>query len=80
MGADMATMEMLLIMVMVVQRFRLALVAGHREEIDCVLDMLPRHGVRATLRRQRPVPARPMPASVPAVGSCPFAALHGVSA
>jgi cytochrome P450 len=58
MGVDMAMMEMLLIMVMVVQRFRIHLVAGHREEPECILDMIPRHHVRATLQRQPPlVPA-----------------------
>jgi len=80
MGADMATMEMLLIMTMVVQRFRLALVPGHREEVECILDMLPRHGVRATLRRQRPVPSKPAPVVTPSVRTCPFAAAHGVPA
>jgi cytochrome P450 len=83
MGADMATMEMLLIVVMVAQRFRLALVAGHREEPECILDMVPRHGVRATLRRQRPAAApRPVDAAAPAVNACPFAAhaAHDVTA
>jgi cytochrome P450 len=61
MGADMAMMEMLLIMVMVVQRYRIHLVSGHREEPECVLDMLPRHRVRATLHQQKAVapPAGP---------------------
>ena len=80
MGADMATMEMLLIMVMVVQRFRVALVSGHREEVECILDMLPRHGVRATLRRQRPLAAPPSAAAAPATRGCPFAAAHAASA
>ena len=53
MGADMAMMEMLLIMTMIVQKFRLHLVACHREEPECILDMIPRHHVRATLHRQR---------------------------
>jgi cytochrome P450 len=57
MGADMAIMETLLIMAMVVQRYRLHLVPCHREEPECVLDMIPRHGVRATVQRQ-PTPAR----------------------
>jgi cytochrome P450 len=57
MGVDMAIMETLLIMAMVVQRFRLHLVPCHREEPECILDMIPRHGVRATVRRQ-PAPAR----------------------
>ena len=52
MGVDMAIMETLLIMAMVVQRFRLHLVSCHREEPECILDMIPRHGVRVTLRRQ----------------------------
>jgi cytochrome P450 len=55
MGAEMAMMEMLLIMAMVVQKYRIHLVAGHREEPECILDMIPRHHVRATLRRQQPV-------------------------
>jgi cytochrome P450 len=52
MGADMAMMEMLLIMTMVVQKYRLHLVAGHREEPECILDMVPRNRVRATVHRQ----------------------------
>jgi cytochrome P450 len=52
MGVDMAMMEMLLIMVMVVQRYRVHLVSCHREELDCVLDMMPRHRVQATLYRR----------------------------
>ena len=45
-------MEMLLIMVMVVQRYRVHLVSCYREELDCVLDMMPRHRVQATLQRR----------------------------
>jgi cytochrome P450 len=52
MGVDMAMTEMLLIMVMVVQRFRVHLVSGHREEPECILDMVPRHRVRATLHKR----------------------------
>ena len=52
MGADMAVMETLLIMAMVVQRFRLHLVSCHREEPECIIDMVPRGGVPATLQRQ----------------------------
>jgi cytochrome P450 len=52
MGVDMAMMEMLIIMVMVVQRYRVHLVSYHREEPDCVLDMMPRHRVQATLQRR----------------------------
>lgn len=52
MGTDMAMMETLLIMTMIVQKFRLHLVPGHREEPECILDMIPRHHVRATLHRQ----------------------------
>jgi cytochrome P450 len=55
MGVDMAMMEMLLIMAMVVQRYRIHLVSCHREEPDCVLDMIPRNRVRATLRPQLPI-------------------------
>jgi cytochrome P450 len=52
MGADMAIMETLLIMAMIVQKYRLHLVSYHREEAECILDMVPRYGVRATLQRQ----------------------------
>jgi cytochrome P450 len=52
MGTDMAMMETLLIMTMIVQKYRLHLVSGHREEPECILDMIPRHHVRATLHRQ----------------------------
>jgi cytochrome P450 len=52
MGEDMAIMETLLILAMVVQKYQLHLVAGHREEPECILDMIPRYGVRATLRKQ----------------------------
>jgi cytochrome P450 len=62
MGADMAIMETLLILAMVVQRYQIHLVAGHREEPECILDMIPRYGVRATLRKQ-PASARSLSAS-----------------
>ena len=52
MGVDMAMMETLLIIAMVVQRYRLHLVSGHREEPECILDMLPRHRVRATIQKR----------------------------
>ena len=72
MGVDMAMMEMMLIMVMVVQRYRIHLVPGHREEPECILDMIPRYRVRATLHRQHPVsgPPRVEPA-VQAQAKCP---------
>lgn len=75
MGVDMAMMEMMLIMVMVAQKYRIHLVSYHREEADCVLDMIPRHRVRATLQRQHPVsgPAR-TEAAVVAHGKCPVMA------
>jgi cytochrome P450 len=57
MGVDMAMMEMLLITVMVAQRHRIHLVSGHREEPECILDMVPRYRVRATLQMQHPVSA-----------------------
>ena len=63
MGEDMAMMESLLILSMVVQRYRLPLVPGHREEPECILDMLPRYGVRATVERQPPV-THPLAASI----------------
>ena len=50
----MAMMEMLLILAMVVQRYRMHLVPGHREEPECILDMIPRYRVRATLQKQQP--------------------------
>lgn len=53
MGADLAMMETLLIIAMVVQQFRLHLVSCHREEAECIIDMVPRYGVRATVERQR---------------------------
>jgi cytochrome P450 len=62
MGLDMAIMETLLMLAMVVQRYRVHLVPGHREEPECILDMIPRYGVRATLRRQ-PAAARSLTAS-----------------
>jgi cytochrome P450 len=85
MGVDMAMMEVLLIMVMVVQRFRLHLVSGHREEPECILDMVPRHGVRATVHRRPRLPgaigtkpvtsgAAPLLGQPPGTGVCPFAA------
>jgi cytochrome P450 len=52
MGVDMAIMETLLIMAMIVQKYRLHLVSYHREEPECVLDMIPRYGVRVTVERQ----------------------------
>jgi cytochrome P450 len=70
MGVDMAMMEMMLIVVMVVQRFRVHLVSCHREEPDCVLDMIPRHRVRATLHAQHPAVA-PEPAATAVPVSCP---------
>ena len=72
MGVDMAMMEMLLIMVMVVQRHRIHLVSGHREEPECILDMIPRYRVRATLHKQHPVAGPPQaePAVVPPA-TCP---------
>jgi len=66
MGVDMAMMEMLLIMVMVAQRHRIHLVSCHREEPDCVLDMIPRYRVRATLHPQLPV-SGPAPAEAAVV-------------
>jgi cytochrome P450 len=78
MGADMALMEVLLIMVTVVQRFRLPLVAGHREQAECILDMIPRNGVRVTPRR-RPAAAVHAATAAAAVRSCPWASMHGAA-
>jgi cytochrome P450 len=72
MAADMAMAELLLIMVMIVQRYRLHLVSGHREEPECILDMVPRHRVRSTLHKQpavRPVP----PEQAVSAAVCPWA-------
>jgi cytochrome P450 len=52
MGVDMAIMETLLILSMVVQRYRLHLVSYHREEPESIIDMIPRHGVRATVHKR----------------------------
>jgi cytochrome P450 len=71
MGADMATMEMMLILTTVVQRYRLPLASCHREEVECVLDMLPRHGVRVTPRLQHPI-AAPRAIPAPHAPRCPF--------
>jgi cytochrome P450 len=54
MGVDMAMMEMLLILVMVAQRHRIHLRWGHREEPECILDMIPRNHVLATLHKRHP--------------------------
>ena len=72
MGVDMAMMEMLLITAMVVQRYRIHLVPCYREEPDCVLDMIPRHRVRATLHPQVAVgPAVTAPPVVVPEAKCP---------
>jgi cytochrome P450 len=71
MGADMATMEMMLILTTVVQRYRLPLASCHREEVECILDMLPRHGVRVTPRLQQPI-AAPRTIPTPLAARCPF--------
>lgn len=72
MGVDMAMMEMMLIMVMVAQRHRIHLVSYHREEPECVLDMLPRYHVRATLHGQHPASGPPREGHpVVSQGSCP---------
>ncbi len=52
MGVDIAMMEILLILSMIVRKYRLHLVSGHHEEAECILDMIPRFGVRVTLQRQ----------------------------
>jgi cytochrome P450 len=66
MGVDMAMMEMTLIMVMVVQRYRLHLVSCHHEEPECILDMIPRYRVHATLHPQHSIArtAPPNPALI----------------
>jgi cytochrome P450 len=73
MGVDMAMMEMLLIMVMVVQKHRVHLVSCHREEPECILDMLPRYRVRATLQPQVPIAATAatQPVATAAAAGCP---------
>jgi cytochrome P450 len=77
MGVDMAMMEMMLIMVMVVQRFRLHLVSCHREEPECILDMIPRNRVRATLQRQQPIAGPSLAEAVGAPAKCPVHAETG---
>ena len=72
-AGDMATLEVLLIMVMVAQRYRLHLVSGHREEMECILDMVPRHHVRSTVHRQQAVPAS-APLEAASATGCPWAA------
>jgi len=81
MAEDMGTMEVLLIMVMIVQRYRLHLVSCHREEPECILDMLPRHRVRATIQWQPSASRSPAqePAVLPAA-VCPWAAPRAESA
>jgi cytochrome P450 len=81
MGVDMAMMEMLLIMVMVVQRYRLHLRWGHREEPECVLDMIPRNHVRATLHKRQPLsgPRVHADAAAAPVERCPMAGMHAES-
>jgi cytochrome P450 len=59
MGVDVAMMETLLIIAMIAQKYRLHLVSCHREEPECVLDMIPRYGVKVTLQ--------PQPAAAPGV-------------
>jgi cytochrome P450 len=83
MGTDMAMMETLLIMTMIVQKFRLNLVSGHREEPECILDMVPRHHVRATLHPQPAAGQRTTTAGLVENGAgspvpvrCPFASHH----
>ncbi len=83
MGTDMAMMETLLIMTMIVQKYRLQIVSGHHEEPECILDMVPRHHVRATLRRQPSIVQRSiLPGRVeerdpsPVAVMCPFASRH----
>ncbi len=79
MGGDMAMMEMLIILVMVAQRHRIHLRWGHREEPECILDMIPRNHVRATLHERRPVSSPcPEPVAVSA-GGCPVSGAHAES-
>ena len=70
----MATVEVLLIMVMIAQRYRLHLVSGHREEMECILDMVPRHHVRSTIHRQQAVAAQAPLETTRSVSGCPWAA------
>ena len=76
MGVDMAMMEMLLILVMVTQRHRLHLRWGHREEPECILDMIPRHHVRATLHKQQPLTGPRAEAVAVPEGQCPVTGVH----
>ena len=44
-------MEAQLIVAMIVQRYRLRLVPGHRLELDASITLRPRHGITMTLQR-----------------------------
>jgi cytochrome P450 len=52
-GSQFALMEGHLVLAAVAQRFRLALVPGHRVEPDPILTLRPRHGVHVTLEPRR---------------------------
>ncbi|MQA30923.1 MAG: cytochrome P450 [Luteitalea sp.] len=87
MGADMAMMESLLILAMVAQRYRIHLVSGHREEPECIIDMVPRNGVRAVLQKKLSLELdsaarRPLASGreAAAVGACPWHAARASGA
>ena len=50
-GSNFAMMEAQLIVAMIVQRYRLRLVPGHRLELDASITLRPRHGITMTLQR-----------------------------
>jgi cytochrome P450 len=56
-GNGFAMMEVQIILAMVVRRYRLWLVSGHRVELDPLITLRPRHGVQMTLAARTPARA-----------------------
>jgi cytochrome P450 len=54
-GSGLALMELQLIVAMVAQRYRLALVPGSRVDIEAGVTLRPRHGMPMTLHRRGPI-------------------------
>jgi cytochrome P450 len=59
-GNNFAMMEAVLIAAMIVQRYRLHLVPGHRLELDASITLRPRHGMPMTLERTDVSSLQPM--------------------
>jgi hypothetical protein len=68
---------------MILQRYKLHLISGHHEEPECIIDMVPRNGVRATIHKKQSFPGdrklvtpavRPQAAAreVAGAGACPW--------